>query len=181
MEVVRHFGEKSPQMDAVRQAALEDLARNANLKTITNKGNGAIVDTLNGFTKKQQELLFPNGLAEDIRKLGETIRFIFPFKTDPSMAGFHAGGVMETPALGGRKGILKGRLYQQAVAAVTRMVALHPTFAKWIVMGRDPNTPWIKQSADILSGLTRAGTMDSIAPPDDPAALEEVHATAARE
>lgn len=165
MEVARQFGENSEQMKAVRQAALEELARNASLKAIDAKGNGAIVDAMNGFTKRQQQLLFPNGLAEDIRKLGETIKFIFPFKSgavrDIGMAGMHAGAVLEQP--------LKQRLYKQAVAAVTRMIVLHPTLARWVVMGRDPNTPWIKQSAQILSGLTRAGTLDTISPPDDPA------------
>lgn len=152
MEVARQFGFDSPQMAELRQAALEELARNASMKAINEKGNQALISALNEFTQRQQEMLFPGGLAEDIRKLGDVIKFIYPFKSgvarDVGMAGMHAGAVLEKP--------LRQRLYQQATAALTRYIALHPTVARWIVTGRDPKTPWIHKAAQTVEGLVRA-------------------------
>jgi len=158
MEVARRFGEKSPQMFEVRQAALEELARNANINAINAKGSRSLEDALLGFTKKQQELLFPGGFADDLRELAKTIKFIYPFKSgverDVGMAGMHAGAILEKP--------LKQRLYKQAIAAITRFIALHPTIARWVVTGRDPKTPWIDKTATILEGLTRAASFDQM-------------------
>lgn len=156
MQVAKQFGEDSPQMGEIRQAALEELARNANIKAITEKGNRALEESLSQFTKRQQDLLFPNGLADDMRDLSKVIKFIYPFKSgtvrDLGMAGMHAGSVLERPFL--------ERLYRQGVASVTRLIVLHPSIARWIVVGRDPNTPWIENSARIIEGLTRAELMD---------------------
>ncbi|HKS76672.1 MAG TPA: hypothetical protein VJQ82_25885 [Terriglobales bacterium] len=165
MQVAKQFGEDSPQMAEIRQAALEELARNANIKAIDEKGNQALESALAQFTKRQQELLFPDGLSNDIRDLSKVIKFIYPFKSgvvrDVGMAGMHAGAVLEKP--------LKVRLYKQAVAAITRFIALHPTIARWVVTGRDPNTPWIENSARIIEGLTRAEIMDQTSDlPDQP-------------
>lgn len=155
-QVAKQFGENSPQMVEIRQAALEELARNANINAINDRGNQALERALGQFTKRQQDILFPNGFADDIRKLSDVIKFIYPFKSgvvrDVGMAGMHAGAVLEKP--------LKQRLYKQAVAALTRFVALHPTVARWVVTGRDPKTPWIDNAARIIEGLTRAEIMN---------------------
>jgi len=165
MQVAKQFGDQSPQMAEIRQAALEELTRNANIKAISEKGNQAIEGALNEFTKKQQEILFPGGLSDDIRDVSKVIKFIYPFKSgtarDVGMAGMHAGAVLERP--------LKQRLYRQGVAAITRFIALHPTIARWVVTGRDPKTPWIENSARIIEGLTRAEMMDQTSDvPDQP-------------
>lgn len=161
-EVVRQFGEHSQQMAELRQAALEMVARNASLKAIDEHGNQALESAILEFTDTQRSLLFPNGLDKDIRKLGETIRFIYPFKSgatrDIGMAGMHAGAVLEMP--------LRKRLYRQAVAAVARFVVLHPVVARWIVTGRDPDTPWIYSAAQIVKQMVKMGMIDEL--PDQP-------------
>jgi hypothetical protein len=153
IEVANQFGVNSQQMAELRQASLEMLARNANMKSISESGNQAISKALGEFTETQRRLLFPRGMDGDLKKLSDTIEFIFPFKTgDVSMAGFETGHVMSQP--------IKKRLYRQAVAAITRYVALHPTFARWIVTGRDPSTPWIYRSAEIVKQLVKLSIID---------------------
>ena len=149
-------------MREIRQAALEELARNANLSAIEKDGKKAMIRALNQFTRTQQDILFPNGLVSDIRKIGETIDFVFAHKPDVGMAGMHAGAVLEKP--------LAQRLYRQAIASITRMVVLHPSIARWIVTGRDPNTPWIQNSARTIENMVKlsALTTHNPAPPPQP-------------
>lgn len=157
MEVVRQFGENSPQMQQLRQTALEELARNANIKAVTENSNKALENALSGFTQKQKELLFPGGMSDDIHALSEVLEFMYPGWEDVGMAGMHVGGVLEKPAFGKPgQSFTKGRLFRQATAAITRMLVLHPSIARWLVIGRNPKTPWIQESARIVEGLTRA-------------------------
>jgi hypothetical protein len=164
MAAAKLFGINSPQMKGLQQAAIEEMARNANINAIDKSGNRALENALSQFTKNQQDLLFPNGAADDLRQLSKVIQFMFPFKSgeasDTAMAGMHAGAVLEKP--------LRKRLYIQAVAAVTRFVALHPSVARWIVTGRDEGTPWIRRTAGLIQKMAQVGTAEAARPAQPP-------------
>jgi len=102
------FGENSPQMQAIRDQAQKELLHSAIIPTQTGAGTTVagkgIEKALAQFTPKQQEILFPGGLAEDMKRLAKEINFMFP--VDPSdMAGsLIAGNVKNRPLLGSMAG-----------------------------------------------------------------------------
>jgi hypothetical protein len=164
MAVAKTFGINSPQMKGVQQAALEELARNANINAINKVGNGALENALSAFTKNQQDLLFPDGLASDMRQISKVIKFMFPFKSgaasDTAMAGMSAGAVLEKP--------LRERLYKQAVASVMRFVVLHPSVARWVVTGRERDEfVWMVRTADLFRKMGQLGGAEAATPSND--------------
>lgn len=155
------FGANSPQMMGLRQAAVEDVARNASMAAIDKQGNSAIERSLKEYSATQTKLLFPDGMDSDLRHIGDVIKFMFPFKSgvasDTSMAGMTTGSVMELP--------LRRRLYAQAVAAVTRFVALHPSAARWLVTGRKENEfAWMRRTAELFNKMTMIGVAETAGP-----------------
>jgi hypothetical protein len=160
MEVARQFGEDSPQMAELRQAGMEMLARNANIKAIVENGTGAIDRALNEFTEEQRKLLSPGGMEKDLRAMQDVIKYMFPLKSDVGMAGMHAGSVLEQPLFGGKKGFFAGRLYKQAMAATMRLLVQHPTVARWLVTGRSKDTPWIAETARVLKQIAKMDTIE---------------------
>jgi hypothetical protein len=165
MAAARLFGINSPQMKGLQQAALEEMARNANINAINKSGNNALENALSSFTKNQQEVLFPDGAAGDLRQLSKVIKFMFPFQSgemsDTAMAGMHAGAVLEKP--------LRKRLYIQAVASVTRFVVLHPSVARWIVTGREEGEfAWMRRTAGLFEKMAKVATAEGSAPQQPP-------------
>lgn len=94
-QAVKFFGENSPQIQGVRETALRQLVDGTVTKAVDGEGSKALTSTLAQYTERQQKLLFPNGLDEDLRLLGKEIEFLFPTEGDPAMAGFTAGSVLE--------------------------------------------------------------------------------------
>jgi hypothetical protein len=101
--------------------------------------------------------------------LWDVVNFMFPFKSDPGMAGFTAGAVLEKP--------LKQRLYKQAVAAVMRFVALHPTVARWIVTGRTVDElGWTAKTAALISKMAaQVGTSEVAQPTRNQTSQQSPH------
>jgi hypothetical protein len=161
LAAMRLFGENSPQMAGLRQAALEDVARNASIHAIDKQGNGAIERAMKEYSSTQTKLLFPDGIAADMHHLSDVIKFMFPFKSgeasDTGMAGMHVGSVMELP--------LRQRLYAQAVGAVTRFVALHPTAARWLVTGRkEGEFAWMRRTAAVIQKMAAVTSAEDAGP-----------------
>jgi hypothetical protein len=83
-EAARFFGENSKEMAAIRSYWLKTLLTKAivempsRAKTIAGT---AIDDELSKYTRAQQELLAPNGLADDLRMIAKEARFLFPYVT----------------------------------------------------------------------------------------------------
>lgn len=94
-QAAKFFGEQSEQMQGVRGAALRQLVDGTITNAVKGEGSKALIDTLSQYTERQQKLLFPNGLDEDLRLFGKEIEFLFPSEGDPAMAGFAAGSVLE--------------------------------------------------------------------------------------
>lgn len=95
------FGEQSPQVAQIRKAALLDLMSKA---STTAEGAAArridptgLENALKQFTEKQQEMLFPNGLADDIRLVAQETKFLFPHKEGDMSAGLASGTVKALP------------------------------------------------------------------------------------
>jgi hypothetical protein len=80
-QAAKTLGVDSEAWKAVRKYAVQKLfsgsvRETASLaKTISGKD---ISDTLNRYTKRQQELLFPGGMANDLRLLAKESKFLFP-------------------------------------------------------------------------------------------------------
>lgn len=151
------------KQQALRQAALEQLARTAEIKIITDFGRNAMGESLRAFTAEQQKLLFPKGLAEDIRELDKIIQFIYPGVKEGTMASMHAGAVLETPALGKGGHITKGRWFIQATKAVARYIALNPRFMQYVLHGL-PLGPKRQVVKAIVDGSTKASIVEGAQP-----------------
>ena len=101
MEAQRFFGDTSPQMAAVRKQALKELLNSAITRTETGAGTQVVGDgidqALRRWTPRQQEIMFPNGLADDMRRLAQEIRFMFPRRGDQIGGALIAGAVKNLP------------------------------------------------------------------------------------
>ncbi len=101
IEAQRHFGDASPQMTGIRNQALKELLNSAIIRTQTGVGTTVegegIEKALRRFTPRQQEILFPGGLADDMRRLAQEIRFMFPAKQDQLGGALIAGMVKNMP------------------------------------------------------------------------------------
>lgn len=81
IEAARFFGENSPEWRSVQRSALQGLIRSALIETPSARmtvSGPAIERILKNYTARQQELLFPNGLADDLREIAKQAKFLFP-------------------------------------------------------------------------------------------------------
>jgi hypothetical protein len=81
VEAARFFGPDSPEWQAVQRHALQNLIRGALVETPAARmtvSGPAIERVLKKYTDRQQELLFPNGLADDLREVAKQAKFLFP-------------------------------------------------------------------------------------------------------
>ncbi len=153
ISAAKTFANNPAVMADIRQAALEQVLRNANIHTVADTGKNVIEASLNSFTKEQQRILFPGGLASDLRELSKDIEFIFPSLKDATAAAFHAGAVLEKPAFGAAgESVTKGRLFRQASIALLRFTVLRPNVMKYIMHGF-PMGPRRQILKDIVQGL----------------------------
>jgi len=153
--VIAAFGPKSPQMAGVRQAALEEVARNASLHAINKGGNTALDKALQQYSPAQLKELFPEGMAEDMRHISDVIKFMFPFKSGINQSGDMPG--MAAGAIQSHK--MTRRLYETAVAGVMRFIVLHPSAVKWIVTGREEGEEaWMRGTAELFRKMTQVST-----------------------
>lgn len=81
LAAMNFFGPTSPEWSMVQKHAQENLIRSAVIETpsrnVTISGD-AIEKTLRKYTPMQQEMLFPNGMAEDLKEVAKEARFLFP-------------------------------------------------------------------------------------------------------
>lgn len=92
-QAVNTFGPQSQTVKELRRYALKSLIAKAMVdmpSRVRTIGGSGIDDALSKFTPKQQELLFPDGLAEDLRNVAKEARFLFPW--DTAEGGVDFGG-----------------------------------------------------------------------------------------
>jgi hypothetical protein len=80
-QAAQTLGVDSPAWRAVRKYALQRLFAGSAVETqsLSKTISGPQIDkALSRYTKKQQDLLFPNGLADDLKVLAQESKFLFP-------------------------------------------------------------------------------------------------------
>jgi hypothetical protein len=80
-QAAQTLGADSPAWKAVRKYALQRLFAGSAVETqsLSKTISGPQIDkALSRYTKKQQDLLFPNGLADDLKVLAQESKFLFP-------------------------------------------------------------------------------------------------------
>lgn len=101
IEAQRFFGDASPQMTAIRQQGLKELLNSAIVRTDTGAGTTVVGDgiekALRRWTPRQQEIMFPNGMAGDMRQLAKEINFMFPASGQDTAGSLISGFVKNMP------------------------------------------------------------------------------------
>lgn len=84
--VVRFFGSESEPVQALRNAAIKRAFDGAIVTTKTGLqqriSGGSIDDFMSQYTREEQELLFPHGLAADLRVVADEMKALFPKQAD---------------------------------------------------------------------------------------------------
>jgi hypothetical protein len=135
------MGNNSQVTEAVRQQALKHAFAGA-MEEAGEGGMKGLSSWMNQFTEKQQKLLFPGGLHDDLKMLDKEIHFLYPSIKDPAMAGFKGGSLMEKK--------FYERWYHQAVGAVYRGFLQNPAVIRRLAIGFKGDSP---QRAAARNGL----------------------------
>jgi len=122
----RIMGKNSQVTEAVQQQALRHAFAGA-MEEAGEGGMKGISGWMAQFTDKQQKLLFPGGLHEDLRTLDKEIKFLYPGMKDPSMAGMTSGAMMQKK--------FYERWYHQGVGALYRAFLQNPTVIRRLAIG----------------------------------------------
>lgn len=175
IEAQRFFGDDSPQMTAIRQQGLKELLNSAIVRsdtgsTTTIAGDG-IDNALKRWTPRQQEIMFPDGLADDMRRLAQEIRFMFPIRRDQMSGGLIAGEIKNLPLSlripGGRipmTAYYEGMGWLYSRPQVVRMLAegLRPTPSGREVLSAAGAAMRGAPGGDMPPGMTRAAARETI-------------------
>lgn len=124
---VRLMGPKSQVVGAMQQQALRHAFAGAMEEISENRGMTGLTKWMDQFTEKQQKLLFPRGLDQDLRLLDKEIKFLYPRITDPSMTGMTTGAMMEKK--------FYVRWYHQGVGGLYRAFLQHPAIVNRLAVG----------------------------------------------
>jgi hypothetical protein len=97
LAAVRNFlGADSPEWKAVQSYALKKLLRGAVTETATlskTLEGRSIDDALLKYTPEEQDILFPDGLKEDVRMLAKDAKFLAPKDINDQGASFAAAAI----------------------------------------------------------------------------------------
>lgn len=109
---INFFGPSSAQVQSLRQTALVDLMHKAVTDIASGAGKtigpDALDAALSRFSAKQQDLLFPNGLADDLRLVAKASKFLFPKSGADMAAGLAAGAIKSALPFGAVAGMASG-------------------------------------------------------------------------
>jgi hypothetical protein len=129
--VVQFIGENSREMGDLRETALRQaLSETVYSMNTTTEMTNALQSYLSKYSKHEQELLFPGGMADALRQVGGDIEFLFPKLDDTGMAGMTAGAIQNRMFL--------RRWWAQGVAALGRSIIDHPGFQEYLIGERTP-------------------------------------------
>jgi hypothetical protein len=151
-EAAKFFGENSPQMQGIREAATRTLLDGVVTRAVKGEGSKALNNALKQYTERQQRLLFPNGLDEDMQMLGREVEFLFPNAADQAMAGFSAGNILEMPWY--------KRYYHQAVGGAWRMLVQHPAVVRSLALGLRGSGPAREAARQTIKELAYFGAIE---------------------
>lgn len=134
--IIRFFGAESPEVTSIRQAALKK-ALNASVTRditgLTTRIAGENIDSwLKQYTRAEQEMLFPHGLATDLRIVADEMKALFPQSYQDMGASLAAAGI---------KGKVPLNLYADwrwLVVSFDGWLADHPYVIRTIAGIREP-------------------------------------------
>lgn len=153
-------GLKSPVAHAVQDQALRHLLVGAMVEVTENKGMTGVIKGLGQFTEKQQKILFPGGLHEDLKLFDKEIKFLYPAIHDPGMAGFTSGSVMNKK--------FYERWYHQAVGAVYRGVLQQPAVIRRLATGFRGTSAQRTAAKAALKEMFYFGAIEASEPSEQP-------------
>lgn len=155
---IQFFGDQSPTVKAIRAYALKDAMGSAIVEmpsSATTIAGTALDSYMSKFTKKQQEMLFPNGLADDMRQLAKESRFLFPW-----MTGSGEKDVGASMAAAGIKGHIPFKMsadWHWARAKVFGFLADRPALIKLFAgVSKMPDSPEKKAAKQVLFRATQS-------------------------
>ena len=162
IEAQRFFGDQSPQMAAIRQQALKELLNSSIARTETGAGTMVVGDgidqALRRWTPRQQEIMFPGGLADDMRRLAQEIRFMFPRRGDQLGGALIAGAVKNLP--------LPARIPALAYYQGMGWIFSQPRVVKAIVAGLEPG-PAKAATRETIRMIFREAAIGELPHPDE--------------
>lgn len=91
-EAITRWGENSEPVRRLRLVALERIVSPLARRDDPYK----VLTTLEGMSREQQTLLFPGGMADDIKRVAGQLRLMYG-KTVPGMPGFATGAILDLP------------------------------------------------------------------------------------
>jgi polyhydroxyalkanoate synthesis regulator phasin len=151
---VNFFGPKSPQVQELRKTALVDLMHKAIEPIASGAGKtigpDALENALGQFTEKQQDLLFPGGMKEDLKSIAESAKFLFPKSGSDMAAGLAAGLI---------KGTMPFSIVPYGFAAFWNYVLSRPATVKYLALGLNGPGSIQKATIETMRNMVRAGVM----------------------
>lgn len=127
-------GKESDVVIAIRQRAVRQILAGALKRSQSGEAVGAIDAELSQFTVKQQRMLFPGGLDNDLRLLSKQAQIVFPHIEDPGKGGIAAGEILGRSAIKFPK-VWKSRLVRQGYEAMWRTFLTSPSTAQRLAVG----------------------------------------------
>lgn len=153
------FGRDSEQVTAIRQAAMRSLLKRAIIKTETGAGYrvGAksLRDSLKEMTRAQQDMLFPDGLADDINLVADEAQFLFPLDEGDMAAGLAAGAIKAALPFGVVRRKLALLVY--GWGGTWNFILSRPAVIRWLALGLSRDTMTRKMTDETFRGIVRAG------------------------
>ena len=163
----RIMGENSVVVEAVRQRALRHLLSGALDRAESGEAVGALEKELSQFTSKQQKILFPKGLADDLKLFANEVQFLYPKLKDPAMAGFTAGTIMQR--------VWYNRFYAQGYYSLMRGALQSPTMIRRLAIGFRGDSAQREAARTAIREMFYFGALEATNPGKDPSdALQEV-------
>ncbi len=155
---LKTFGEGSPQMASIRQMALRDLLRRAIVNTETGVKRGVsgsgLENALKEMTERQQQILFPNGLDEDLRLVADEAKFLFPADADKDMAGGLKAGIL--------KGGMPWTLPIVAYSAGWGWLLSRPAVIRFLAIGLQGDGAARAATRETMRTLIQAAALDMV-------------------
>jgi hypothetical protein len=154
------MGQNSVVVEAVRQRALRHLLAGALDRSASGEAVGALEKELSQFTIKQQRILFPKGLADDVKLFANEVQFLFPKIKDPAMAGFTAGGILGK--------IWYDRFYAQGYYSLMRAALQQPAMIRRLAIGFRGDSAQRIAARNALREMFYFGALEMTRPGEDP-------------
>lgn len=147
------LGENSQEVALIRQTAVKDLLTNVKMQVAEGNAPDALSKAFNGYTKEQQKILFPHGLADDIHLLGDEIQFVMKKHSDESKASFAAGAVLGLP--------FGSSILLRIPIAAYQIILSHPATIRYLALGlRSKSGPIRRATRQSLETIIRTGGVE---------------------